>query len=123
MVSLRAAMRRPVQKAAQLLILPDRPKVECALRYACGNLDVDIIAIELERNESFVHGDVLELVVVVRFPAPDHAKRLTLRHVMPGGEPSVRELIGGAEAAGQSIGMRFRRYGGAWAARVVSDDF
>lgn len=117
------ALRKPVRKPPQLLVLPERAKVERSLRYACGNPAVDIIALELERNESFVHGNVLELVVVVRFPVPDHAKRLTLRHVMPGGEPSVRELIGGAEAAGQSIGMRFRRYGGAWAARVVSDDF
>jgi hypothetical protein len=68
-----------------------------------------------------VHGDVLELVTVVRFPPPDHAKRLTLRHVMPGGEPDPRALIGGAEAHGQTIAMRFRRYGGGWSPAVVTD--
>lgn len=119
----RQALRRPVRKPPQLLVLPERDWVERALRYSCGNPSVDVIALELERNESFVHGPVLELVVVVRFPPPDAAKRLTLRHVMPGGEPDVRGLVGGAEASGQSIAMRFRRYGGAWAARVVSDDF
>lgn len=116
---MRNAIRRPVRKPPQLLVLPERDRIERALREACAGPLV-VVALELERNESFQHGDVLEMVIVVRFPPPDDAKRLTLRHVMPGGEPGMRELIGGAEAAGQSISMRFRRYGG-WARPVVSD--
>lgn len=113
-------LRKPVRKPPQLLVLPEREKVDRALKAACAG-PLAVVALELERNESLQHGAVLELVVVVRFPPPDDAKRLTLRHVMPGGEPSLRELISGAEAAGQSIAMRFRRYGGGWARPVVSD--
>lgn len=120
MVSMREAMRRPVRKPPQLLVLPERVRVEAALVSNCRG-PVEVLALELERNESVVHGQVLELVTVVR--DPESRKRVTLRHVMPGGEPSLRELIGGAEAHGQTISMRFRRYGGAWAARVVSDSF
>lgn len=118
MVSMREAMRRPVRKLPQLLVLPNRDKVERALVANCVG-PIDVLALELERNESVVHGEVLELVTVVR--DPDSGKRVTLRHVMPGGDPNVRELIGGAEAHGQTISMRFRRYGGKWAARVVSE--
>jgi len=114
-------LRKPLRKPPQLLVLPERDKVECALRTACSG-PLAVVALELERNESFHHGAVLELVIVVRFPPPDEAKRLTLRHVMPGGEPNLRELMSGAEAAGQSIAMRFRRYSG-WARPVVSYDF
>lgn len=116
-----SALRRPPKRAPQLLVLPDRPRVEGALRQACG-APVTVVALELERNETQQHGDVLELVTVVMFPAPDNRKRLTLRHVMPGGEPDIRQLVSGAEAAGQAIRMRFRRYGGHWNS-VVSPDF
>lgn len=113
-------LKRPSRRAPQLLVLPDRIRVEKALRYACG-APVNIAALELERNETQAYGEVLELVTVVMFPAPDDRKRLTLRHVMPGGEPNLRHIVSGAEAAGQSIRMRFRRYGGAWARPVLSD--
>jgi len=115
------ALRRPARKPPQLLVLPDRPRVEAALRGACRG-PLDIVALELERNESFVHGQVLEMVAVVRHPAPHESIRLTLRHVMPGGQPNMREIVGGAEVLGQTISMRFRRYGG-WARAVLSDDF
>lgn len=113
------ALRRPVRKPPQLLVLPDWPRVEAALRSACRG-PLDIVALELERNESFVHGHVLEMVAVVRHPAPHESKRLTLRHVMPGGQPNMREIVGGAEVLGQTIFMRFRGYGG-WARAVLSD--
>lgn len=114
-------LRRPPKRAPQLLVLPDRQRVESVLRHSCG-APVTIVALELERNETQAHGDVLELVTVVMFPAPDHRKRLTLRHVMPGGAPDIRQLIGGAEAAGQAIRMRFRRYGGPWNTVVSAVD-
>jgi hypothetical protein len=63
---MRAINRRPIHKPPQLLVLPWRDKVERALRYACGNAaGLRVVALELERNESLVHGEVLELVVVV----------------------------------------------------------
>lgn len=113
--------RRPPRSAPQLLVLPERDRVERALRPALAK-DADIIALELERNRTLADGEVLELVVVVRFPYPDNKKRLTVRHVMPGGRPDMRELISGAEALGQMVAMRFRRYGGKWSAPVLSDD-
>jgi len=123
---MRNVMRKPPKPAQlQLLVLPGRAKVEAALRAACRG-PVDLVAVELERNETLHSGEVLELVVVVLFPRPDPGKtvrkRLTVRHVMPGGEPNVRALVAGAEALGQAISGRFRVYGGAWAPRVVSVD-
>lgn len=120
-ISVRSALRRPPKRAPQLLVLPERQRVENALRYACA-APVDIVTIELERSESQAYGEVLELVSVVMFPEPDQAKRLTLRHVMPGGEPDMRHILGGAEAHGQTIRMHFRKYGGAWARPVLFAD-
>lgn len=121
-MSMRAANRRPPRpQAPQLLVLPGRDRIERALRPVLAK-DADIIALELERNHTLRAGDVLELVVVVRFPWPDNKKRLTVRHVMPGWEPDMRELLSGAEALGQAVAMRFRGYGGKWGAPVLSDD-
>lgn len=115
------ANRRPARSAPQLLVLPGRDRVERALRSVLVP-SADVIALELERNHTLAAGDVIELVIVVRFPWPDNKKRLTVRHVMPGSQPDMRELLSGAEALGQMVRMRFRGYGGNWAAPVLSDD-
>lgn len=117
-----AANRRPARSVPQLLVLPWRARVERAVRLGCGNPEVRIVALELERNQSLALGDVLELVVVVFFPEPHQSKRLTVRHVMPGRQANERGLTAGAEVLGQMIRMRFRGYGGKWAAPVLSDD-
>lgn len=117
-------LRKPPRKPPQLLALPERERVERALR-AASRGPLEVVALELERNESFEHGEVLEFVAVVLFPpdpaGPGKSRRLTLRHVMPGGAPNMREIIGGAEAIGQAIRIRFRSYGGVWASPVLFD--
>lgn len=122
-ISIREAIRRPPRRAPQLLVCPDRERVERALRYAAER-PLNVVAIELERNdrEAAPEGYVLELVIVVMFPPPDHAKRLTVRHVMPGApEPDMRQIMSGAEALGQAIRMRFRQYGSAVGGVMVSN--
>jgi hypothetical protein len=115
-------LKRPARKAPQLLVVPERDRVERALRANFAG-PVRLVALELERNETQQFGEVLEMVVVVMKPAPDHTVRLTVRHVMPGGEPNVRHLIGGAEVLGQRISQEFRRRYGNWDAPVLEDEF
>lgn len=125
MVSVREAIRRPPRRAPQLLVCPDRDRVERALRQAAGR-PLDIVAIELERNDrwSAAAGFVFELVVTVRFPAPDQKQSIVARHLMPGApEPDMRQIMNGAEALGQALRIRFRQYGGAVERPVISDDF
>ena len=112
--AVRDANREPPRSAPQLLVIPDRERVERLLRAACRG-DLNLIALELERNQTLQFGEVNVLVAFVRKPGERVGPGLAIRHMMPGGEVTARMLAGAAEALAATINLNFKRYGGAWA--------
>lgn len=100
---MRNASRKPPKPAGpQLLALPERVRIESAFRKACNYPNIDLIGIELERNPSLTHGEIIELVVFARRP---NGKSLNVRHLLRDGtERNIQALLGAAEIAGQTIG-------------------
>lgn len=88
----------------QLLVIPDRETVEQAFQKASSEKSFNL---ELERNETLFHGEVLMLVAFVRNPL---GGTLTVSHVMPGAEePSVAMLVDAARVLGNTIRIRFQK--------------
>lgn len=113
--------RKPPRSAPQLLVIPERDRIERVLRGACRG-DLNLIALELERNQTLQYGEVNVLAAFVRKPGYTSGPGLTIRHVMPAGEVTVGMLAAAAEALAATINLNFKRYGGKWAAPVLSDN-
>lgn len=95
-------MRQRVKRIRpQLLVIPNHADVVAAFKRAC-NAPVDLIAIELERNEKAT-GDVLQLFAYVA------GFKGQLCHEMPGEHADPKKLIGAAEVLAQTASMVARR--------------
>jgi hypothetical protein len=118
---MRNANRKPPRSAPQLLVIPDRDRIERVLRGACRG-DLNLIALELERNQTLQFGEVNVLVAFVRKPGMVSGPGIAVRHMMPAGDVTAGMLGSAAEALAATINLNFKRYGGKWAAPVLSDD-
>lgn len=100
--------QRPTRVRPQLLMVPNREKVERILHRCSRTGRLPIVAIELEREHSLANGDCIVLVVFVRNDSPGAALPITCRHVMRGQEPDAHAIEGGAAQLGAAIARRLR---------------
>lgn len=98
-------MRQKVKRIRpQLLVIPERDRIIEAFRRSC-TAPVELITMELERNETLAKGDVIELYAFIRGFTGQ------LRHIMVGEDISVQKLIGGAEMLAMTASAHVRRMG------------
>lgn len=99
---------RPERIRPQLLLVPNRAKVEQILHRCSRTGRLPIVAIELEREHSLANGPCIVLVVFVTNDNPNAVLPITCRHVMRGDEPDAQAIEAGARMLGPAIARRLR---------------
>lgn len=112
---------RPERIRPQLLMVPNRAKVERILHGCSRTGRLPIVAIELERQAALTNGDCIVLLVFVVNPRPGATLPLTCRHVMRGTEPDAEAIERGAAQLGAEIARHLRLSVESDAARMLRE--